>query len=56
MRFALVADGRCVGFVLYRRHLFEAFDSEERSLGTFDTEAGAVTAIGQKFAATESTA
>jgi len=52
MRFALVADGRCAGFVLSRRHQFEAFDADEVSLGIFETEDGAVTAI---MAATKST-
>ena len=56
MRFALVADGRCAGFVLSRRHQFEALDADEISLGLFDTEDGAVTAITQKMAATKSTA
>jgi hypothetical protein len=40
-RFAIVIDNSCAGFVLARRHQYEAFDSEEISLGTFDTEDGA---------------
>jgi hypothetical protein len=27
----------CAGFVMRRRHQFEAFDSEQKSLGAFDT-------------------
>jgi hypothetical protein len=48
-RFAIVIDNHCAGFVLPRRHQYEAFDSEEVSLGTFDTEDGAVTAITQNM-------
>ena len=55
MRFAIVADGRCAGFVLRRRDLWEAFDESEQSLGTFDTEPGACTAIFQKFTTKQST-
>jgi hypothetical protein len=54
-RFAIVIDNSCAGFVLARRHQYEAFDSEEVSLGTFETEDSAVTAISQKIAATKST-
>jgi hypothetical protein len=42
-RFAIVIDNSCAGFVLARRHQYEAFDSEQVSLGTFETEDGAVT-------------
>jgi hypothetical protein len=45
MRFALVVDNACVGFVLARRHEFEAFDGNEKSLGVFQTEGGATTAV-----------
>jgi hypothetical protein len=55
MRFALVVDGDCAGFVLARRHQYEAFDGDEQSLGLFDTEDGAVTAITQKLSVTKST-
>jgi hypothetical protein len=54
-RFALVVDGHCCGFVLARRHQYEAFDSEEISLGTFDTEDGAITALTQNFTITKQT-
>jgi hypothetical protein len=41
MRFALVIDGQCAGFVMARRHQFEALDSDgEKSLGLYDTEDG----------------
>lgn len=55
MRFALVVDGHCAGFVLARRHLFEALDQDERSLDTYATEDDAVTAITQKLSVTKST-
>jgi hypothetical protein len=50
-RFAIVTEQHgCIGFVLARRPpTFEAFDSDERSLGLFDTEEGAVTAITQNM-------
>jgi hypothetical protein len=54
-RFAIVADGRCCGFVLRRRHEFESFDADEKSLGLFQTEDGAVTAISQSLATIKST-
>jgi hypothetical protein len=54
MRFALVVDGHCAGFVLARRHQFEALDADEISLGLFETEDGAVAAIGQKLSLTKS--
>jgi hypothetical protein len=48
MRFALVDDaGNCIGFVLRSRHQYQAFDGDEKTLGLFDTEEGAVTAIVQ---------
>ena len=52
-RFAIVIDNSCAGFVLARRHQYEAFDSEEISLGTFDTEDGAITALTQNFTITK---
>jgi hypothetical protein len=45
MRCALVVDGRCCGFVLARRHQFEALDADEKSLGLFETEDAAAAAI-----------
>jgi hypothetical protein len=49
MRFALVVDGHCAGFVLARRHQFEALDGQEKSLGLFPSENDAVTAITQRI-------
>jgi len=40
-RFAIVSSTGRAGFVLRRRHEFEAFDADEQSLGTFETEDGA---------------
>jgi hypothetical protein len=54
-RFAIVINNNCAGFVLRRRHEYEAFDGEEVSLGTFQTEDGAVTAITQRLSVTKST-
>ena len=55
MRFALVIDNKCAGFVLQRRREYEAFSADEISLGLWETEDGAISAIYQKFAAAEST-
>jgi len=50
MRFALVDDaGHCIGFVLARRHQFEALDGDEKSLGLFETEDGAVAPISPRI-------
>jgi hypothetical protein len=54
-RFALVVDGNCIGFVLRSRHQYQAFDGDEKTLGLFDTEDGAVTAIAQQLSVTKST-
>jgi hypothetical protein len=51
MRFALVIDGKCAGFVLRSRHQYQAWDGEERPLGIFETESGAVSAISQTLMA-----
>jgi hypothetical protein len=41
-----VYDGRiCRGFVIARSSGFEAFDSDERSLGVFKTAAAAANAV-----------
>ena len=55
VRFAVVTSTGCAGFVLRRRHLFEAFGADQISLGTFDTEDGAVTAVitGQNITPTD---
>jgi hypothetical protein len=46
MRFALVIDGDCAGFILTRGPKgYEAFDGDEKSLGVFQTEGGATTAV-----------
>jgi hypothetical protein len=55
MRFAIVVGGACKGFVLQRRHEFEAFDPDEKSLGTFATEDAAAVAITQNLSLTKST-
>jgi len=52
-RFAIVSSTGCAGFVLRRRHQFEAFDADEQSPGIFETEDGAVAAIAQKITATD---
>jgi hypothetical protein len=52
-RFAIVSSTGCAGFVLRRRHEFEAFDAEEKSLGLFETEDGAVAAVTQKISVTD---
>jgi hypothetical protein len=48
----LSAKTACLGFILARRHEFEAFDQDEESLGLFKTEDAAVEAITQKITAT----
>jgi hypothetical protein len=45
MRFAVGVGGECRGFVLVRRHQFEAFNPDQKSLGLFDTEQPAVDAV-----------
>jgi hypothetical protein len=47
-RFAIVIDNSCAGFILSRRQHYEAYDADEISLGIYDTEDGATTAILQK--------
>lgn len=43
-----VYDGReCIGFVITRRHGFEAFDADERSLGKFPTMQDAANAVSE---------
>jgi hypothetical protein len=54
-RFAIVIDNNCAGFILSRRHEYEAFDCDERSLGLFETEDGAVSAVTQSVSTTKST-
>ena len=44
-RFAIVTSTGCCGFVLARRHEFEAFNAEEISLGLFKDEDAAEAAI-----------
>jgi len=44
-RLAIVIENNCAGFILRRRHQYEAFDAAEKSLGLFDSEDSAVTAI-----------
>jgi hypothetical protein len=51
-RFAIVSSTGCAGFILARRHQFEAFDADEKSIGTYSTEDAAVEAITQKITAT----
>jgi hypothetical protein len=46
LRLAPVIDGHCAGYVLARRHQFEALDSDgKKSLGLFANEQDAVEAI-----------
>jgi len=45
VRFAIVVDGQCRGFVLRSRHQYSAFDADEKPLGLYDTEQGAISAI-----------
>jgi hypothetical protein len=52
-RFAIVSSTGCAGFILCRRHKFEAFDADEKSLGIFETESGAVSAVTQRISATD---
>ena len=52
-RFAIVSSTGCAGFVLRRRHQFEAFDADEVSLGLFSTEQAAVEAVAQKTTVTD---
>ena len=52
-RFAIVSSTGCAGFVLQRRHEFEAFTADEKSLGVFETEDGAAMAITQKITSTD---
>ena len=41
----VINERSCAGFVLRRRHEFEAFDGEEQSLGLFASEELAIEAI-----------
>jgi hypothetical protein len=50
-RFAIVSSTGCAGFILCRRHEFEAFTADEKSLGLFETEDGAVAAVTQRITA-----
>jgi len=51
-RFAIVSSAGCAGFVLCRRHEFEAFSADgETSLGLFKTEEAAVAAVTEKITA-----
>jgi len=52
-RFAIVSSTGCAGFILRRRHQFEAFDGDEKSLGLFETEDGAVAAVMQLVTTTD---
>jgi len=41
-------DGKtCIGFVITRRHGFEAFDADERSLGVFHDMTAAADAVSE---------
>jgi hypothetical protein len=49
-RFALVIDNSCAGFILTRGQKgYEAYDADEKSLGVFQTEDGATTAVLQNI-------
>jgi hypothetical protein len=49
-RFAIVSSTGTAGFILCRRHEFEAFDADVKSIGLFKTEDAAVEAITQNIA------
>jgi hypothetical protein len=42
---SVIGAAGCAGFILNRRDQFEAFDAEQKSLGTFDTEQAAIDLI-----------
>ena len=42
---SVVATGGCAGWVLRRRHEFEAFDADQKSLGLFNTEREALDTV-----------
>jgi hypothetical protein len=42
---AVLAGQQCVGHVLQRGHAFEAFDADDRSIGTYKSRDEAVAAI-----------
>jgi len=44
-RFAIIVEGSCRGFVLRSRHQYQAYTADEKSLGIYDTEDGAVAAL-----------
>jgi hypothetical protein len=50
-RFAIVSSTGCAGFILARRHQFEAFDADEKSIGTYPTESAAVEALTKNITA-----
>jgi hypothetical protein len=54
-RFAIVSStGNCLGFVrCCGPKGFEAYDGEEKSLGIFETEDGAMTTITQRISTTD---
>jgi hypothetical protein len=45
MKYVIGKDNKCVGHVLKRRHQFEAFDADDKTLGIFSSEMNAVMAI-----------
>ena len=42
---SVIATGGCAGWVLRRRHQFEAYDVRERAIGIFNTELDAIDAV-----------
>ena len=42
---SVISNRGCVGFVVNRRHQFEAFDADQKSLGLFNTAQDAIDAI-----------
>src|SRR6516164_6799812 len=53
-RFAIVSSTGCAGFILCRRHEFQAYDAEEKSLGLFPSEEAAVEAVTKNITTTDS--
>ena len=42
---SVISNRGCVGFVIRRRHEFEGFDRDQKTLGLFDSEHDAIDAI-----------
>jgi hypothetical protein len=42
---SVISTNGCCGFVLKRRHQFEAFDRDQKSIGLFDNQQDAIDAV-----------